>query len=44
MPESDDVSSATRYAVMMLGYARSEASAQSFNRRDIEYPASYNYY
>jgi phage terminase large subunit-like protein len=35
--ENDDLLSATRYGVMMLRFARTEAARQSFNRK-IDYP------
>jgi hypothetical protein len=36
--EFDDLLSATRYAIMDLRCARTDASATSFNRREIAYP------
>jgi phage terminase large subunit-like protein len=36
--EYDDLLSATRYALMNLRYARTDATARSFNRREIAYP------
>jgi phage terminase large subunit-like protein len=37
--ENDDLMAATRYALMMLRYARTRAAAANFNRR-IEYPSA----
>jgi phage terminase large subunit-like protein len=39
--ERDDLLCAVRYALMMLRYARTDASATSFNRKEIEYPKGY---
>ena len=39
MKEYDDLMSATRYAVMMLRYARTAQEYNSFHRK-IEYPRS----
>ena len=36
--EGDDLMAATRYAVMMLRFARTKSSAASFNRKVIDYP------
>jgi len=36
--EGDDLMAATRYAVMMLRFARTKSAAASFNRKVIEYP------
>jgi hypothetical protein len=37
--EGDDLMAATRYAIMMLRYARTRTAAANFNRR-IEYPSA----
>ena len=39
--ENDDLLCAVRYALMMLRFARTEASRNSFNRKEIEYPRGY---
>jgi hypothetical protein len=39
--ENDDLLCAVRYALMMLRFARTEASRNSFNRAEIIYPPGY---
>jgi Terminase RNaseH-like domain len=39
--ENDDLLCAVRYALMMLRFARTEASRNSFNRAQIVYPPGY---
>jgi hypothetical protein len=39
--ENDDLLCAVRYALMMLRFARTEASRNSFHRKVIEYPRGF---
>jgi hypothetical protein len=41
--EHDDLLCATRYGLMGLRFAQTEATHASFNRRTIDYPKSWGY-